>query len=222
MSILSRIGKSFRNRFIKWIDSDTWLWRGGNYYPTESGVNVSADSAMKITAVYACVRILSWTLASLPLPVYRRLTPRGKERAAEHPLYKILHDTPNSEQTSFQFRSLIMAHANLWGNGYAEIEVDAKGEITALWPIPPWLTEPFRSKEGSLYYEVSLTNGTKKSIPAYRMIHIMGLSTDGLKGLSPINQASQAIGLTIAAEEFGARFFGQGANVGGIASHPRI
>ncbi len=220
MSILSRVKKELRNRFIKWMDPETGLWRAGSYYPTDSGVNVSADSAMRVTAVYACVRILSWTLASLPLPIYRRLQPRGKERVPEHQLYTILHDEPNPEQTSFQFRSLIMAHALLWGNGYAEIETDTQGNIIALWPIPPWLTEPMKTKEKALYYEVTLADGTKVNIPGYRMFHIMCIGTDGKSGLSSISVARQAIGLTLAAEEYGTRFFGQGANVGGVAMHP--
>ena len=217
----SRLVKEWRARFIKWLDPDTWFPRSGGYYGTESGIMVNAETSMRVSAVFACVRILAWTIASLPLPIYRRMTPRGKKRAVNHPLYALLHDAPNPEQTSFQFRALLMTHVALWGNAYAEIEADALGNIIALWPLPPWRVEPLRSKTtGSLYYEVALPDGTKKEIPAYSMLHIMGIGTDGLKGLSVIGVARQSIGLSLAAEEFGARFFGGGANMGGVAEAP--
>lgn len=207
-------------RFIQWLDPDTWLPRYSNYYPTDSGVNVSAESAMRVTTVFACVRIISWTLASLPLPLYRRLEPRGKERATEHPLYALLHDRPNSEQTAFEFRALLQAQALLYGNGYAEIEFDRFGLPVALWPVPSGRCRPRRSKSRELFYEITLPDGTPKPLQAYQIFHVKGLTLNGDEGLSVIAAHRQGLGLTLAAEEFGARFFGQGANVGGVATHP--
>ncbi|OHE63859.1 MAG: phage portal protein [Treponema sp. GWC1_61_84] len=213
--------KFLRNRFITWLDRDTGLPRSTSYMPVSSGVNVTEESAMRVTAVFACVRIISWTLASLPLHLYRRVKPRGKERAPDHKLYRLLHDRPNPEQTSFQFRSLLAAHQCLWGNGYAEIEFDQFGEPVALWPIPAWLCTPCRTSEKrELFYEIRLTDGTQKKLPPYRVWHVMGISLDGMKGLSPIGMAREAIGLSMAAETFGASFFGNGLNPGGIAEHP--
>ncbi len=198
---------------------EQWFMRAMGYHPTASGVNVTEDTALRVTTVYACVRILSYTLASLPLPVYRRLQPRGKERASDHPVYFLLHDKPNEYQTSFVFRSTMMTHLCLYGNAYAEIETNRQGQPTALWIIPPWMVEPKRSERGSLYYEVNI-DGSHKRIPYYSMLHIMGLGTDGLKGLSPIRQAQEAIGLSMAAEQFGSKFFAQGTNAGGVVEHP--
>jgi HK97 family phage portal protein len=211
---------SLRSRFIHWLDPDTGLPRYSNYYPTDSGVNVSAESAMRVTTVFACVRIISWTLASLPLPLYRRLAPRGKERATEHPLYALLHDRPNPEQTAFEFRALLQTQALLYGNGYAEIEFDRFGLPVALWPVPSWRCRPRRGKTRELFYELTLPDGTQKALQAYQVFHVKGLTLDGDEGLSVIAAHRQGLGLTLAAEEFGARFFGQGANVGGVVTHP--
>lgn len=201
-------------------DPQQWLLNALGYRPVSSGVNVTEESAMQVTAVFACVRVLSWTLASLPFPVYKRLKPRGKERAPDHPVYDLLHDRPNEYQTSFVYRSTAMAHLQLWGNAYSEIETDRFGNPVALWQLPPWRVEPKKSKQGLIFYEVKLADGTTKQVPYYNMLHIMGLGIDGLKGMSPIRQAQEAIGLAKAAEEFGGRFFAQGTNAGGVVEHP--
>lgn len=197
-----------------------WLINCLGGLSSAAGVRVSEETSMRLTAVFACVRILAWTVASLPLPVYRRLKPRGKERAPDHPLYGMLHDQPNKEQTSFTFRSVSMAHLALWGNAYSEIEFARNGERKHLWPLPPWKVKPKRTKNNEKVFEINLPDGTTKILPDYRVIHVQGLGTDGLKGLSPIGMAKEGIGLGLAAEEFGARFFSQGANVGGVAEHP--
>jgi HK97 family phage portal protein len=214
--------REMRSRFINWLDKDTGLPYSPGYFPVSSGVAVTQESAMRVTAVFACVRILSWTLASLPLHVYRRLEPRGKERATTHPLYRLLHGHPNPEQTIFQFCSLLAAHECLWGNGYAEIEFDHHGRIVALWPIPAWRCEPRRAAETrALFYEVTLPDGKLKKLADYQVYHVKGLSLDGDSGLSPIAMAREAIGLSVAAEKFGASFFGNGLNAGGVIEHPK-
>jgi len=198
-----------------------WLLSCLGGRPSASGVRVSEETSMRLTAVFACVRVLAWTMASLPLPVYRRLEPRGKERAHGHPLYAMLHDRPNPEQTSFTFRSVAMAHLLQWGNAYAEIVFDERtAQPEELWPIPPWKCKPERTSRGNKVFVITLPDGSERRVPGERMLHIMGLATDGKKGLSPIGMAKESIGLGLAAEEFGARFFSQGANVGGVAEHP--
>lgn len=204
-------------------DPGNWLVQvlGSARGDTKSGVHVNEVSAMRITTVFACVRILSWTLASLPLPVYRRLQPRGKERAHGHPLYSVLHDSPNDEQTSFSWRAVSMAHLCLYGNAYSLIDRGVHGEVKKLWPVPPWQVTVERSgKENILVYKVTMPDGVEKLVPEYLVLHIRGLSTDGVVGLSPIAQARESIGTTMAAEEYGSRFFGQGANVGAIIEYP--
>lgn len=175
---------------------------------------------MTYTAVYACVRILAETIASLPLLVYERM-PRGKQRAPTHPLYPLLHDAPNDEMTSFTFRETMMSHLLLWGNAYAEIEWDNGGRPRALWPLLPDRTFPRRNQETlNLEYVTTLTDGSQVVLPKEKVLHIPGLGFDGLVGYSPIHMARQAIGLGMATEKFGSLFFGQGTNLGGIAEHP--
>lgn len=200
---------------------ESWLYEKLGARPALSGVAVNEHTAIRMTAVFACVRILSWTLASLPLVVYRRRDERGKDRATEDVRYRLLHDEPNSEISSFQWRSVSMAHLCLWGNAYSEIESDRQGIPVALWPLPPWRVKLIKgSKTGNRYYEVSLDDGRTRLIRRENMLHIMGLSTNGKTGLSPIGQAREAVGLGMAAEEFGARFFGQGTHIGGFFEHP--
>jgi HK97 family phage portal protein len=198
-----------------------WLKEALLSSPSATGKKVDPQTALTHTAVYACVRILAETVASLPLPVYRRLSPRGKERAYDHYLYEILHDRPNEEMTSFTFRETAMGHLALWGNFYAEIEYDRAGRVRGLWPLRPDKTWPERkNKNGEIEYKTILPDGTQVILPAYRVFHIPGLSFDGLVGYSPIRLAREAIGLGLAAEEYGARFFGNGAKPGGVLEHP--
>ena len=214
------VSKFLEKRTLDVNPLDPRWWPNTMNYKVNSGAQVSEETAMRVGAVYACVHVLAWTLASLPWPIYERLKPRGKQRAVNHPLYPVLYDEPNDEQSSFTFRSTMMAHALLWGNCYAEIEFDRKGNPVALWPLPAWRTKPLRTVKGELFYRVTMPDGNIQNLPPYQIWHVAALSTDGIKGLSVISQAREAIGLGIATEEFGARFFGQGTNVGGVAEHP--
>lgn len=185
-----------------------------------AGVSVTPDTAMRTSAVWACVRVLSTSMGALPLHVLMNKKGGGSEKAVNEQIYNILHRTPNPRQTSYTFRSVAMAHLCLHGNAYAEIEFDNTGKPSALWPIPPWCCEPLLTPAGELYYHVSLPNGIQKNLADYRVLHIQGLGTDGLKGLSPIRLHAETIGVSLAATNFGASFFGRGANVGGIVEHP--
>lgn len=186
----------------------------------KAGVVVNEETAMRTSAVYACVRVIAETVASLPLPLYKRL-PRGKEKATYHPLYTILHDMPNSDMTSFSFRETMMTHLLLWGNAYAQI-TKRGNQIVELWPLHPAYVrierEPVTNK---LIYKY--TSGTQEIIyTGEQILHIQGLSIDGIKGLSPISMARETIGLAQATEEFGSRFFSNGARPGGVLQHPGI
>lgn len=181
---------------------------------THSGVSLTESSSLRVVAVYACVNLLSSTVAALPLIVYRRLG-KGKERASDLGLYRLLHDEPNPEQTSYIWRQDFMAHVLLWGHGYSEIETNGSGDPIAFWPLPPWRVTPARTPNKDIFYKVSLPDGGTKNVPSFAMLHIQALM-----GLSPIRQAMEAVGLAQAAQEFGARLFGQGANMGGIVEHP--
>lgn len=195
---------------------------------TTAGKPVNEQTAMQMTAVYSCVRILSETLAGLPLHVYRNNDSGGKEKSLKHPLYKLLHDEPNPEMTSFAFRETLMSHLLLWGNAYAQIIRNARGEIIALYPLMPNKMTVDRDSTGRLFYIYSRTTEDTPTLgqdnPVYLspsdVLHIPGLGFDGLVGYSPIAMAKNAVGLAIATEEYGAKFFANGAAPGGVLEHP--
>lgn len=207
----------------KLANPPTWLreFFGGLGGTTVSGVRVDEETAMRFIAVFACVRILAETMGQVPLIVYRRLQPRGKERATDHRLYRLLHDEPNPEITSCQWRETITAHQALWGNCYHEIESDETGQPVALWPITPKRVriERARLTQRRLYH-VSLPEGGETILFPEQMLHVPLLSLNGLTGLSPIGVAREAVGLGLAAEEYASRFFAGDTNVGGVLQHP--
>ena len=196
---------------------------------SSSGKRVNERTAMQMTAVYACVRILSEAIASLPLQLYKYTDNGGKEKAVEHPLYFLLHDEPNSEMTSFVFRETIMTHLLLWGNAYAQVIRNGRGEVIGLYPLMPDRMNVDRDEKGRLYYEYMVSSDdaktTKKKESIVRLspedvLHIPGLGFDGLVGYSPIAMAKNAIGLAIATEEYGSKFFANGAAPSGVLEHP--
>lgn len=187
---------------------------------TASGKTVNERTAMQTTAVYACVRILAETIASLPLNVYRS-TDNGKEKATDHQLYYLLHDEPNPEMTSFVFRETLMSHLLLWGNAYAQVIRDGRGKVLALYPLLPDRMTVDRTAEGQLYYEYRKDTGYVILRPE-DILHIPGLGFDGLVGYSPIAMAKNAIGMAIATEEYGGKFFANGASPGGVLEHPGV
>jgi len=206
---------------------------GGGHYSfffggTTAGKPVNEHTAMQMTAVYSCVRILAETLAGLPLHLYKYNDSGGKEKYLKHPLYKLLHDEPNPEMTSFTFRETLMSHLLLWGNAYAQIIRNARGEVIALYPLMPNKMTVDRDKNGRLFYlyqrsvedAPTLGNDSLVYLDPSDVLHIPGLGFDGLVGYSPIAMAKNAIGLAIATEEYGAKFFANGAAPGGVLEHP--
>ena len=192
-----------------------------------SGKRVNERSAMQMTAVYSCVRILSEAVAGLPLHLYQYTDKSSKEKAVDNPLYFLLHDEPNTEMTSFVFRETLMTHLLLWGNAYSQIIRNGKGEVVGLYPLMPDRMTVNRDEKGRLYYEYmvssddakTLKDGTVRLSP-YDVLHIPGLGFDGLAGYSPIAMAKNAIGLAIAAEEYGSKFYANGATPSGILEYP--
>lgn len=195
---------------------------------SSSGKSVSQTSALSVTAVYSCVRILSEAIAGLPLHTYKCRSNGGKEKAIDHPLYFILHDEPNPEMTSFVFRETMMSHLLLWGNAYAQILRNGKGDVIALYPLAPNRMTVDRASNGRIYYTYSTSdddNPKLKSkgqvyLKAEDVLHIPGLGFDGLVGYSPIAMARNAIGMAMACEEYGAKFFANGASPSGVLEHP--
>jgi len=194
---------------------------------SSSGKTVTERSAMQMTAVYSCVRILAEAVAGLPLHLYRYTKDGGKEKAIDHPLYLLLHDEPNPEMSSFVFRETLMTHLLLWGNAYAQIIRNGKNEVIALYPLMPNKMSVDRDEHGQLYYtyyrgpdEAIKNKEFAVTLRTTDVLHIPGLGFDGLVGYSPIAMARNAIGMAIACEEYGAKFFANGAAPGGVLEHP--
>jgi len=227
MSRLSRLfGFHSRDKPKNSIGSAFSFLFGG----TASGKAVNERTAMQATAVYACVRILAEAVAGLPLHLYRYRKDGGKERVTDHPLYYLLHDEPNPEMTSFVFRETLMSHLLLWGNAYAQVIRDGRGRVLALYPLLPNKMEVSRTAGGELIYtyrrdfeesRIKL-NGGYVTLRRDEILHIPGLGFDGLIGYSPIAMAKNAIGMALATEEYGAAFFANGANPGGVLEHPGV
>lgn len=193
-----------------------------------SGKTVNEFSAMQNSAVYACVRILAEAIAALPIHVYEYKSGGGKERIPNHPLYFLLHDAPNPDMTSFNFRESSMAHLLLWGNAYAQIVRDNAGRVTQLYPLPPNRMSVERADTGEIVYRYTTITGENPNVTKTGQItlnkrdvlHIPALGFDGIIGYSPIAMARNAIGVSIACEEFGAKFFENDARPSGILMHP--
>lgn len=221
--------------FLNWLRGDTTrnatdhaIGTGYSFFfgATSSGRPVTERSAMQMTAVYSCVRILAEAIAGLPLHVYRYKDGGGKEKALDHPLYPLLHDEPNPEMTSFVFRETLMTHPLLWGNAFAQVIRNGRDEIIGLYPLMPNRMTVGRDEAGRLYYEYQRTwdepTGRFETVTlaARDVLHIPGLGFDGLVGYSPIAMAKNAIGLAQATEDYGASFFANGAAPGGVLEHP--
>ena len=195
---------------------------------SSSGTNVNERSAMQMTAVYACVRVLAESLASLPLHLYYR-NGSSREKAEEHPLFFLLHDEPNPEMTSYVFRETLMTHLLLFGNAYAQILRNGKGEVLGLYPLMPNRMSVERDDGGRLFYrytrfdtEPPTMNNDQVILTPQEVLHIPGLSYDGLVGFSPIAACRNAVGAGIAAETYSSRFFANGAAPSGVLEHPGL
>ena len=223
MSIFKGLFKSRDKPKDRLVGSGYTFFMGG----TTAGKVVTERSAMQMTAVYACVRILSEAIACLPLHLYRYNGDGGKEKALDHPLYLLLHDEPNPEMSSFVFRETLMTHLLLWGNAYSQIIRNGRGEVIALYPLMPNRMSVNRDEKGKLYYRYVRTledAGGKRDETVILLpedvLHIPGLGFDGLVGYSPIAMAKNAIGLSMATEEYGSKFFANGAAPSGVLEHP--
>ena len=221
--------------FLNWLRGDTArsvddnaISSGYSFFfgATSSGRPVTERSAMQMTAVYSCVRILAEAIAGLPLHVYQQDADGAKVKAFDHPLYRLLHDEPNPEMTSFVFRETLMTHLLLWGNAFAQVIRNGRDEVIGLYPLMPNRMTVGRDEAGRLYYEYQRMwnepTGRFETVTlaARDVLHIPGLGFDGLVGYSPIAMAKNAIGLAQATEDYGASFFANGAAPGGVLEHP--
>ena len=205
---------------------NTGFFFGGSH----AGIHVNETTALQYAAVYACVRILAEAVAGLPLHTFRLLDNGDRRKATDHPLYRLLHDEPNAEMSSFTFRETLMSHLLMWGNGYAQVVRNGHGQVLGLYPLLPSKMDVGRAADGSLVYtywrdsEESSPNQRRGQALRFRadeVLHIPGLSFDGLIGYSPIAMARNAVGLGIASEDYGATFFANGAQPSGVLEHPK-
>lgn len=222
-SLMSSLGLAKRsnpleNPAVSLASPSAWAWLSQSD-PTAAGKIINDRTALAIVSVYACVHIIAESVASLPLRLYS-LGENGKVEAYDHPLHPLLTIAPNPEMTAFTFFESFIGSLALTGNAYAQIERAKNGNVIALWPLDPRKTNPYRMADGSLVYKTSdgMGNGAERTILSADILHVPLFSFDGLRGLSPIQQARQSLGLSLAAEKFGARFFGNGSRAGGVLS----
>jgi len=209
MTIFDRVKKVFRSRKepVSQEDLANRLWGSSS----DTGLPVDRITAMRLAAVYAAVRVLSETLASLPVMVYKRIKD-GKERATDHPLYKLLHNQPNPDMSAFYFTETLMHHVTLLGNGYAQIR--GMGKPEELWPLDPERMKVERIG-GEKVFKYTPQNGPEKILSQHEVFHVPGLGYDGLQGYSPIELQARRIGTGLATDRYGAEFFGNSAAPGG-------
>lgn len=186
---------------------------------TQSGQYVDEDTALKHSAVWACVNVRANAVAVLPWSVYQR-TARGRKEDSAHALHWLLHNQPNPEMNPFQFKHLMVSRRLIYGNSCVEIERDGMNRPVWLWPLAPEI-KPDRMANGSLVYLARDAAGKQIVLDPQDVLHFRGMTYDGINGLSIIRHAAESIGLGLAAEQFGASFFGNGANPGLVLEHPK-
>lgn len=229
MPVLNRLKRLKDSILIRGLsDPDHWLCRIIQQNQTSAGKNVTADTALKVAAVYACVKVLAETIASLPLMLFERTEDGGKQPATDHPLYTLLHDAPNDHQTSFEWREGLVAHIALRGDSYQQKVMSGSGRITQIVPFNPAQIE-IEIKDGVVTY-IHKDGGTEKPYPASKIWHVKNMPIscthndsvpEGYKGVSPISIARESIGLSLAADEYGGRYFSNNASVGMALKFPQ-
>jgi len=224
MNIIDSIKKVFR---FHPRNPSYWAKKFWGGEESIAGVRVDEETALKFSAFYAGVRILSEDLASLPFNVYKRLKPKGKEKDTEHNLYSLLHEKPNNDMTSFQWRELVMVHLLGWGNHYSFTPRDGYQRVTQIYPMVPWRVKPERIKnpyDGKKIkiYRYQPEEGPEIVLYQHNVLHIAGLSFDGLVGLSPLSWYREQVGLGLAMQTYSSKFFLNGMNAGGIFTTPQV
>ena len=225
-----------KSRIASWLISDPqvratlrnpvadWLRDALDADPTVSGESVTYDSALSVSTVYACVRVISETIGTLPLFVYRRVNAKTKERSRSHPLYTLLHDAPNPETTASVFEETLTSHVLSWGNGYARIERNGAGLPRALWNLRPDRIKPERvgASNQLVYTRSDGTGRVVEQLLPENVLHVPALGFDGLVGFSPISKAREAIGLALASQTAAGSLFANGSFPGGVLEAPQV
>lgn len=197
--------------------------------PSTAGKTVTEQTAMQLSTVFACVRVLAESVASLPLHVYEKGEDGNQTRAEGTNLYHLLHDAPNPEMTSYTFRETEMVHLLLFGNSFAQVLRNGRGEVLGLYPLLPNHMTVERDEDGQLFYRYMRNNqeppeskDTTVILYPDEVLHIPGLSMDGLIGMSPIAACRNVIGSGLAADEYSGRYFANGAAPSGVLTTPGV
>lgn len=184
-----------------------------------AGVAVTPNNAMRVAAVYACVRIIAGAVATLPLPVKRRVDERTRENEPSHPVWGLLNRRPNRWQTPSMFRRMMQAHLLLRGNAYA-LKVVSQGRVLEMIPLHPDRVRESQADDLSVSYTYKRKDGGTVVLRQDEVMHLVGLTLDGVTGVSPITYARETIGLSLAMEDHGATTFKNGARVSNVLKHP--
>lgn len=182
---------------------------------SKAGVSVNINSALRVSTVLSCARVLAEGIAQMPLKLYRDLPNGGKVLAADHPVYPLLYRRPNEWQTAFEMREMMMFHAVLTGNGYAYIG-RAGNKVKEIIPLMPERVTPVQAPDYGFTYRMANLDGTYDELPRTSILHIRGPSWNGYRGLDALQQAREAVGLAIATEEAHARLHSNGVKPGGL------
>jgi len=215
---------SLIDNFLRWAISKRNLASGGwSSFFSVGGENrtipYNGYSALSVTPVFACVRVLAETMAGLPLNVYKK-GKDGKKIVVDNMVTELLNVSPNGEITAFNFKEAMMAHLCLFGNAYAEIVFDGAGNPRQLWLLTPGRVTPFREEgNNALRYRITLPNGEQKILMPHKVLHIAGLGFDGLQGISIIEYFRKTIEVANNQQEFASRFFEHRTHLGGIIQH---
>lgn len=189
-------------------------------YVKVAGMTVTNDSALQLAAVWACVRIISETIATLGWHIVHDMPDGTKRREVGTQRDRLLNQMANPEMTAFVWRETALAHCLLWGNHYSEIVRDAGGRPQALYPIDPSRVLVERDENERVVYRVLQDNAGYATLQARDVLHVHGLGTDGINGISVVAFAQRSIGVGLALDEFGSSFYKHGAHVGAALKHP--
>jgi HK97 family phage portal protein len=214
-------------RSVSPSNPDRWMLRAFGAEPTQSGVHVDEHTAISSSAIWAGVRLISESLSTVPLHVYRMRPDGQREVVRDHPVDRVLYSNPNPEQTAQEWRSQMLASLILAGNSYNEVVRDGAGRVRQVWPLSWWRVELKRGLDTELYYQVSTTGlddttdrQTVAVLPADKVLHLRAFNVRGLLGDSMVKRLRETIGISLATEKFGASFYGNGTNLSGVLVHP--
>ena len=191
------------------------------YAPVSHGMGaaVTADSALRLSTVYKCVRAIAETIGMLPLHVYQRKG-RAKDRAPSHPLAQLLQTQPNPWQTAMQWREMMQGHASLLGNGYSEVVYTGAGQADMLIPLSPQRSRIEVASNGMPRLHTQDANGRERVLVFGQFLHLAGFSTDGYRGLNPVEAERESLRAAITSRDFGSAYFGNAARPPMWIEHP--